>query len=878
MSASVQTNTVTNNTIWTLSQNEEENKEYAHLKSRIEKVVNSCQQLLYDNGSIVGTKAQNDIMRLLCVHILKDQFADERAELWNVCNQVKIKKNLTDAKFAKYKSFCKEPTELNTKQEFFKEWRFFVRDLLRDALPGIFSEEDERFNCTNYHIVIQMIVKMHKELPDSSQFRDAFSTSCGDIHEMFRAYGGGQVAKELGQFFTPRELIHLIFHGMQFSTLIPERTDVSIYDPCMGTGGFLTRMHNMFSVQAEHIYGCETEADTLKFGQMSMILTSGKVCNNLTKCNSISENPFIAEGKQFDVIVTNPPFGTSMKYDDLKKTFDLYLETKFPDAVVKFKDVYPIKTNKGTCLFVQHCVHILKPGGVCVIVLPDGEMFDSHSKWSAKFRKWWCESVNIRTILKVPPGVFKHAGVRTNVVVFTKDGPTTSIRFQDIPDKSCERINELFSVDMNDIVHTGYNLDPKAYTKDDSDTYDVPMVALGEVCTFEKGRTLKKSDFETSGSIPVIGGGRQPTGMHTHSNRTANTILFSSSGSYAGYISRYETPVWASDCFSIQPNDCLLNQEYLYFVLLHNQQRIYDIRPPSAGQPHLYAHNLEPFKIPLPPLAIQHQIVHELQTIETNIQTIRTRMLQLKQEKSMFHKYGRKSELLALWKGCEWVKLGDVCTFEKGSLQSTKNVEGDYPFITAADEDKSHNAFIHDKECVLFVNGSEGSLAKVKFWSGGKFTASSLLLILTRKQENILHKYISLLLQKQKESICSKYAKGSSKRTINKDDLRNFKIPLPSLAIQQQSITIFEEKNNHIQLLDECIQREAQHVEDLKQLGKDVISSFCGGGGSSSPSTAPDSVSAVAIIHDVPSTAPDSVGSPVKRMKLTPDPQSQMMS
>lgn len=876
MSASVQTNTVTNNTIWTLSQNEEENKEYAHLKSRIEKVVNSCQQLLYDNGSIVGTKAQNDIMRLLCVHILKDQFADERAELWNVCNQVKIKKNLTDAKFAKYKSFCKEPTELNTKQEFFKEWRFFVRDLLRDALPGIFSEEDERFNCTNYHIVIQMIVKMHKELPDSSQFRDAFSTSCGDIHEMFRAYGGGQVAKELGQFFTPRELIHLIFHGMQFSTLIPERTDVSIYDPCMGTGGFLTRMHNMFSVQAEHIYGCETEADTLKFGQMSMILTSGKVCNNLTKCNSISENPFIAEGKQFDVIVTNPPFGTSMKYDDLKKTFDLYLETKFPDAVVKFKDVYPIKTNKGTCLFVQHCVHILKPGGVCVIVLPDGEMFDSHSKWSAKFRKWWCESVNIRTILKVPPGVFKHAGVRTNVVVFTKDGPTTSIRFQDIPDKSCERINELFSVDMNDIVHTGYNLDPKAYTKDDSDTYDVPMVALGEVCTFEKGRTLKKSDFETSGSIPVIGGGRQPTGMHTHSNRTANTILFSSSGSYAGYISRYETPVWASDCFSIQPNDCLLNQEYLYFVLLHNQQRIYDIRPPSAGQPHLYAHNLEPFKIPLPPLAIQHQIVHELQTIETNIQTIRTRMLQLKQEKSMFHKYGRKSELLALWKGCEWVKLGDVCDIQYGTRIVNKNAtSGDIPVyggggptFTTTEPNRTGTSLVISR---FGVSPHCVRVLQIPF-----FLNDSGMTLHSKDEQRMDFNYLYQVISSMERNIFA-LASGAAQANLNIPHFKALKIPLPPLAIQKQSITIFEEKNNHIQLLDDCIQREAQHVEDLKQLGKDVISSFCGGG-SSSPSTTPDIVSAVAIIHDVPSTTPDSVGSPVKRMKLTPDPQSQMMS
>ena len=74
---------------------------------------------------------------------------------------------------------------------------------------------------------------------------------------------------------------------------------------------------------------------------------------------------------------------------------------------------------------------MLEEGGVCAIVLPDGELFEGNSKWSKTFRKWLSEEVNIRTILKVPSGTFEHAGVKTNVVVFTKDGPTKNIQFME---------------------------------------------------------------------------------------------------------------------------------------------------------------------------------------------------------------------------------------------------------------------------------------------------------------------------------------------------------------------------------------------------------------------------------------------------------------
>ena len=140
-----------------------------------------------------------------------------------------------------------------------------------------------------------------------------------------------------------------------------------------------------------------------------------------------------------------------MKYKDLKGTY----EKKFPDSPVKFEDIYPLKTNNGACLFVQHCVYMLAEGGFCAIVLPDGELFEGNSKWSKTFRKWLSEQVNIRTILKVASGTFEHAGVKTNVVVFTKDGPTQNIHFMETP-KECNVVKDMFTISTGDLKRTDY--------------------------------------------------------------------------------------------------------------------------------------------------------------------------------------------------------------------------------------------------------------------------------------------------------------------------------------------------------------------------------------------------------------------------------------
>ena len=94
---------------------------------------------------------------------------------------------------------------------------------------------------------------------------------------------------------------------------------------------------------------------------------------------------------------------------------------------------------------------------------------------------------------------------------------------------------------------------------------------LGDVCEFKGYKYIKRTDM-IDGEYKVIGGGKKQSGYHNKFNKDANTILCSGTGSYAGYISKYSTPVWASESFSIHSNNItILNELYLYLYLKNIQ-------------------------------------------------------------------------------------------------------------------------------------------------------------------------------------------------------------------------------------------------------------------------------------------------------------------
>lgn len=163
---------------------------------------------------------------------------------------------------------------------------------------------------------------------------------------------------------------------------------------------------------------------------------------------------------------------------------------------------------------------------------------------------------------------------------------------------------------------------------------DIEWIELGEVCEFKNGKNLTKKNL-VDGLYPVIGGGKNPLGMHNAFNRDENIILCSS---ITGYISKYKAKVWASDCFSIHSKDKdKLNEQYLYYYLVFIQNKIYKLQN-GAGQPHVYSKDLQKFIIPIPSLERQKEIVKYCEYNETLIKQLEKEIENNKKQAQQFIK------------------------------------------------------------------------------------------------------------------------------------------------------------------------------------------------------------------------------------------------
>ena len=126
----------------------------------------------------------------------------------------------------------------------------------------------------------------------------------------------------------------------------------------------------------------------------------------------------------------------------------------------------------------------------------------------------------------------------------------------------------------------------------------------------------------------------------------------------------------------------------------------------------------------------------------------------------------------------EMVKIGTLFDIEQGSLQSEKNEDGEYDFITASAEWKKHNTYTHECEAIIFAFGAGGSLGRTHYVNG-KFIASNLCFILTPKNDSgyeINMQFYNCYFAAIRNQLVSDLADGTSKLTIGDTDLKEYYI------------------------------------------------------------------------------------------------------
>jgi len=166
------------------------------------------------------------------------------------------------------------------------------------------------------------------------------------------------------------------------------------------------------------------------------------------------------------------------------------------------------------------------------------------------------------------------------------------------------------------------------------------------------------------------------------------------------------------------------------------------------------------------------------------------------------------------------MRIGDLFELEKGSLQSSKCTEGEFDFITASKDWKTHNDFSHEVEALIFAAMASGSLGRTHYVNG-KFITSDLCYILTPKDNDkfpIDLKFYHFVFNSLKNEIVKNTKSGTSKEAINQTNLKNYEISY--FGIEQQHLWIeklLKTKSIKEDLTDEAAKQQTL-LKKLRQL------------------------------------------------------------
>ena len=299
-----------------------------------------------------------------------------------------------------------------------------------------------------------------------------------------------------GQFRTPRHIIRMMVELMQ-----PKPSD-TICDPACGTSGFLVAASDylkencknevFFNRQNKEHYmnhmfhGFDMDRTMLRIGAMNM-MTHGVDNPFIEYRDSLSDqNP---DRAKYSLILANPPFKGSLDYD-----------------IVSADLLKVCKTKKTELLFLALFLRMLKVGGRCACIVPDGVLFGSSTAHKA-IRRELVDGNRLEAVISMPSGVFKpYAGVSTAILIFTKTGhggtdrvwfydmkadgfslddKRSSVADNDIPDiitrfrhldaeADRQRTEQSFLVPKQEIVDNGYDLSINKYKKTEYKPVEYP--------------------------------------------------------------------------------------------------------------------------------------------------------------------------------------------------------------------------------------------------------------------------------------------------------------------------------------------------------------------------------------------------------------------
>lgn len=317
----------------------------------------------------------------------------------------------------------------------------------------------------------QVLQKIITGLEDLYEHDIAELDMQGDLYEYM--LGKLATAGQNGQFRTPKHIRELMVQLLQ-----PTPDDL-IVDPACGTAGFLVSSaeyirkkyeDSMTDEQWENFdgpgfTGFDTDPTMLRISAMNLMLHSIKN-PEIDYKDSVSKQNEIKE--KYTMCLANPPFKGTVDAESINDNLKAVTNTK-----------------KTELLFLALFLRMLKKGGQCACIVPDGVLFGS-SKAHQAIRKELVENHQLRAVISMPSGVFKpYAGVSTAILVFTKTGAggTEDVWFYDMQADGFsldDKRSEIEANDIPDILQRFHNLDAEKERKRTEQSFFVPKQEIAD--------------------------------------------------------------------------------------------------------------------------------------------------------------------------------------------------------------------------------------------------------------------------------------------------------------------------------------------------------------------------------------------------------------
>jgi type I restriction-modification system DNA methylase subunit len=462
--------------------------------------------------------------------------------------------------------------------------------------------------------------------------------------------------KVLGQFFT-QPIIKNIMVKLINPQINNDGTILTCADPTMGTGGFLITYIkylikqsidkninlNWNFIKTNAIYGKEIDPDTYQLALSNLLISTGHIFNNLDCGDSIR----VPVNKKFDYILANPPYGINgINYSEIND---------------EIKDKYiPIKCENSIGLFIQAIIYMLKINGKCAVVLPNGkEIFSKTNKTFIQIREYLLKTCEIHEIIYLPDNSFNYTDVNTCIFYFTKkeEGETiidlsynknniVSYKFKNI--HKTEKIkfynyniaNDskefLAEVSIDKVINNKYALNYNEYidVSNNINSNIIEYKTIGELCNFlPKSKRNAKYGKET-GLYPFFKSSLSVDSYVDIADFNKESIIIGDGGEpNINYGIQFST---SDHCYVLQnKDDNLVNLKYIYYYILTNLNLFKNLYTGIAIK-NISKTNIINFKIPIPPINLQNNIVQQL---DLNNQQIKELEIEINNKKIYANQY-----------------------------------------------------------------------------------------------------------------------------------------------------------------------------------------------------------------------------------------------